>query len=359
MYCIAGGMGNENELGVMKWLMKLPIFSVFIGVWALTACSSSSHSHSSDRSSAPSDYGATASRGEGFVASAPSKSPSALYREANVKKYYIPNGKHARKYKRRLDPKYITIHSTQNFSTGADAWRHAKALNNGKLRARKRKGGNRIGYLTWHFTVDQNVVVQHLPSNEQGEHADFDGPGNNTSLGIEMCEHKGNSRAATIERTAKLTAWLMHKHNIPLRRVVAHYHWERKGLSTPHKNCPHFLMDNGRPGAKWQWFLSKVNKHYKSITSGSPSVVPRPTSVASNSQQPSYPVTSDYQPLSTSRPVVSQSAANPSTRYHIVRSGDTLYSLSRRYNTSVSAIQRANGMSSTAISRGKTLRIPR
>ena len=353
MYCIAGGMGNENELGVMKWLMKLPIFSVFIGVWALTACSSSSHSHSSDRSSAPSDYGATASRGEGFVASAPSKSPSALYREANVKKYYIPNGKHARKYKRRLDPKYITIHSTQNFSTGADAWRHAKALNNGKLRARKRKGGNRIGYLTWHFTVDQNVVVQHLPSNEQGEHADFDGPGNNTSLGIEMCEHKGNSRAATIERTAKLTAWLMHKHNIPLRRVVAHYHWERRGLSTPHKNCPHFLMDNGRPGAKWQWFLSKVNKHYKSITSGSPSV-PRPTSVATAAPTPAPAVYYSPQPA-VRRPAPTP---RPQIRYHTVRRGETLYGISRRYHTSVSMIQKANGLRGTGISTGRRLRIP-
>ena len=337
---------------------------VFIGALALSACSSSSSStRSGDRSGAGSDYGATA--GSGFVASAPKKSASSLYREVNVKKSYIPKGRHARKYKRTLRPKYITIHSTQNFSSGADAWRHCKALNNGKLRAYKRKGGNRIGYLTWHYTVDQNVAVQHLPCNEQGEHADFDGPGNNTSLAIEMCEHRGNNRSATIERTAKLTAWLMKEYNIPLRRVVPHYHWARKGLSKPHKNCPHFLLDNGRPGAKWQWYLAKVNKHYKSITSGSPTIVPRPTAVATASApRPAYAPAPAYRPTPTPRPVVRKPAPRPvakpkpKTRSHTVRRGDTLYALSRRYGCSVSSIQKANGLRGTTISTGKKLRIP-
>ncbi len=194
------------------------------------------------------------------------KTPTQLYREANVKRDYIARGTHGRKVVRKLNPMFITIHSTQNFSEGADAWRHSLALKNGKLRAYKRKGGNRIGYLTWHYSVDENVVVQHLPSDEQGEHADFNGPGNNFSLGIEMCEHKGNDRMQTIERTAKLTAYLMHKHQIPLDKIVPHYHWPRVGLDTPHKNCPHFLLDDGKPGRKWQWFLRKVNTHYKSIS---------------------------------------------------------------------------------------------
>ncbi len=196
-----------------------------------------------------------------------------LYREVNVQRDYIPKGVHGRKEKRKLRPMFITIHSTQNFAQGADAWRHSLALKNGKLRAHKSKRGNRIGYLTWHFSVDENVVVQHLPTDEQGEHADFDGPGNNFSLAIEMCEHKGNDLLATIERTAKLTAYLMHKHDIALDKVVPHYHWPRVGLETPHKNCPHFLLDNGRPGRKWQIFLRMVNKHYQSVGQQSPSVV--------------------------------------------------------------------------------------
>ena len=189
---------------------------------------------------------------------------SQLYGEVNVKKMFIRKGTYGRKENRRMRPRYITVHSTQNYT--GDAWDHAKALRNGKLRAYKRKGGNRIGFLTWHFTVQQDVAVQHLPTNEQGEHADFDGVGNNYSIGIEMCEHRGNSRERTLERTAKLCASLMKEYNIPLRNVVPHWHWPRRGLSPEHKNCPHFLMDNGRPGKKWKAFQAQVNRHYKRLS---------------------------------------------------------------------------------------------
>ena len=131
---------------------------------------------------------------------------------------------------------------------------------------------NLLGYLTWHFTVDQSYIYQSLPCNERGEHADYEGPGNRTSIGIEMCENRGNSRSATVERTAKLVAVLMVQYGIPLSRVVPHYHWERiqpkTGKNIGHKNCPHFLMDNGRPGKKWQDFLAKVNKHYQKVKRG-------------------------------------------------------------------------------------------
>lgn len=182
-------------------------------------------------------------------------------RSVNLKQDLVPKGTHGRKVVRRMTPRYITIHSTQNFT--ADAARHSLALKRGALRAPKRKGGNRTGYLIWHFTVDDRVALQHMPTNEQGEHADFDGPGNRYSIGIEMCEHRGSDLNATIDRTARLTALLMHRHNIPLNRVVPHYHWPRRGVSQPHKNCPHFLLDNGRPGRKWRAFQARVNRYYE------------------------------------------------------------------------------------------------
>jgi N-acetylmuramoyl-L-alanine amidase len=58
----------------------------------------------------------------------------------------------------------------------------------------------------------------------------------------------------------------MYRHGIPLQRVVPHQHWPRRGLSQPHKNCPHFLLDNGRPGRKWREFLGKVNYYHRGIT---------------------------------------------------------------------------------------------
>jgi N-acetylmuramoyl-L-alanine amidase len=156
-----------------------------------------------------------------------------------------------------MRPRYITIHSTQNWSKGADPWRHSLALKRGSL-----------GRLSWHFTVDDKVAVQHLPTTITGNHADYDGPGNRQSIGIEMCEHSGCNRAATVERTAKLAAYLMYKYNIPLNNVVPHYHWPRHGKNPPNKNCPHFLLDNGRPGPKWKAFLAKVKNYHDSIRAG-------------------------------------------------------------------------------------------
>ncbi len=196
---------------------------------------------------------------------APVLSRGALIRQINLRRDLIPRGTHARKFYRPMTPRYITIHSTQNFAMGADALRHSLALKRGKLRSKKSPGGNRIGYLAWHFTVDQTRAVQHIPTNEQGEHADYNGPGNNYSIGIEMCENKDNNLTATIERSAILTAKLMHDHNIPLRNVVPHYHWPRWDKSPAHKNCPHFLLDDGRPGRKWRWFRAKVKRYHAQL----------------------------------------------------------------------------------------------
>jgi len=188
---------------------------------------------------------------------------SRMLRDVNLKVDMVPARTHGRKVVRPMTPRYITIHSTQNYT--ADAERHSMALKRGALRSPKTRTGNRIGYLIWHFTVDDRIAIQHMPTSEQGEHADFNGPGNRLSIGIEMCEHRGSSRTATMDRTAKLTAVLMKRHGIPLRNVVPHYNWPRKGRNPPNKNCPHFLMDGGRPGHKWRHYLARVNYHYQKL----------------------------------------------------------------------------------------------
>lgn len=192
--------------------------------------------------------------------------PVAMLKEVNLKQDMIKKGTYGRRYLRPMKVRYITIHETEN-PTGT-AYNHALALKRGALRAHKRKGGNRIGFLTWHFTVQEDVAIQHLPTNEQGEHADFDGPGNNYSIGIEMCDFRGNDIPRTIDRTAKLAAFLMVEHHVPIDHVVPHYHWPRRGVNPPNKDCPHFLLDNGRPGATWQWFLDRVEAHYSRIVAG-------------------------------------------------------------------------------------------
>ncbi|MEO5916969.1 MAG: N-acetylmuramoyl-L-alanine amidase [Luteolibacter sp.] len=185
-------------------------------------------------------------------------STSAMLRQVNLKVDMVRKGTYGRRSARSMTPRYITIHSTQNYTAGAE--KHSEALKHGALRT-----GQRPGYLIWHFTVEDRIAIQHMPTSEQGIHADFDGPGNHMSIGIEMCENRGNNRSRTIEHTAMLTAVLMKRNNIPLANVVPHYHWPRRGKHPPNKDCPHFLMDNGRPGSKWRWFQSRVDYYYRQL----------------------------------------------------------------------------------------------
>lgn len=50
--------------------------------------------------------------------------------------------------------------------------------------------------------------------------------------------------------------------------------------------------------------------------------------------------------------------AQPSARTHTIRKGDTLFSLARRYNTSVDALRKLNNLKSTSLSTGQRLRVP-
>ncbi len=174
-----------------------------------------------------------------------------LAKEANIKIRMMPRRSRQRRGSHRMSPSFITIHSTANHAAGSTAMQHSRALCQGAITDR-----------SWHFTVDQFMVVQNLPMNESGWHAGTEA-GNRHSIGIEMCEceSRGHNHFRTWDRAAKLTAVLMKRYNINLRRVVPHHHWTGK-------NCPMPLMTNGRPGPKWGWFLSRVDYYYRCINNG-------------------------------------------------------------------------------------------
>lgn len=181
------------------------------------------------------------------------RSVGQLAREVNIKIRMIPANSRQRRAAKRMRPTFLTIHSTANHSSSATAMQHSRALCRGAFSNR-----------SWHFTVDQYMVVQNLPLTESGWHAGT-AAGNNNSIGIEMCEceNRGQNHFRTWDRAAKLTAVLMKRYNINLRHVVPHYHWTGK-------NCPTPLLTNGRPGPKWGWFLSRVDYYYRCINGGRP-----------------------------------------------------------------------------------------
>jgi hypothetical protein len=62
--------------------------------------------------------------------------------------------------------------------------------------------------VSWHYTIDDKVVVNHLPLDEEGYHAHEDA--NMSSIGIEICMNEGIDRAAADLRAARLAAALLY-----------------------------------------------------------------------------------------------------------------------------------------------------
>ena len=87
----------------------------------------------------------------------------------------------------------------------------------------------------------------------------------------------------------------------------------------------------------------------------SSSSTPKPTPPATTSSTSKPAVVSAPKPA----PVVRATPARKPPIRHVIKKGDTLWAISRKYGTTVSAIQRANGIKGTNLKIGRTLLIPR
>ena len=137
---------------------------------------------------------------------------------------------------------YITIHETGNAAKGADAAAHGAYLDS--------DAGER-DMVSWHYTVDDHAIVQHLPDYETAYHAGDGkaGPGNTTSIGIEICVNAGGDFEAAKANAAAMVRLLMEEHGIPLDNVVQHNRWNGK-------DCPKTIRATA--GA-WEAFLVLCN----------------------------------------------------------------------------------------------------
>jgi len=161
---------------------------------------------------------------------------------------YIPKGRKNRPGY-AMAALYITIHQTGNTSKGADAKAHAAYLKGSTAAAAP---------VSWHFTVDDKVIYQHLPVTENGWHAGdgTNGPGNRTSIGIEICINKDGN----LSKAEANAAWLVAKLTGDVKTLKAfpgcmkqHYNWSGK-------NCP--AQIRGRKNG-WSNFLKAVESNLK------------------------------------------------------------------------------------------------
>lgn len=127
-----------------------------------------------------------------------------------------------------MKPEFITIHNTAN--AGATAKQNADYV------------VNQNEYKSWHFTVGNNEIYQHLPINESGWHSGDGeyGTGNRKSIGIEIAEVYGADRTAV-----KFVAELVKSTGIPIENIVPHKSWSGK-------NCPRLILPH------WDSFIADI-----------------------------------------------------------------------------------------------------
>ena len=151
---------------------------------------------------------------------------------------YIPEGRKNRPGGTNPDSA-VTIHETGNYADGADAAAHAAWLKDDDAEKKR---------ISYHYTVDDHAIIQHLPDSETAYHAGdgADGPGNTTSIGIEICVNKDGDFERAKANAAALVRLLTAEHGIPLACVYQHNHWNGK-------DCPKTIR---AASGGWEAFLS-------------------------------------------------------------------------------------------------------
>lgn len=172
----------------------------------------------------------------------------------------------------------ITIHQTGNPHKGANAQAHANLQSN--LNSR---------HASWHIQVDDKQVIQSFPDYIQCWHAsDGRGPGNTTSLAIEICINSDGDYKKAVENAAELVKMKMKQHGLKIGDIKQHFDWSNRF-------CPEQLLREHK-GISWTDFLNMVEGQVEL----------------------------------------------PST--YIVKSGDTLSEIAQKYNTTVAKIQKDNNI---------------
>lgn len=166
----------------------------------------------------------------------------------------IPAGRRNRPGIKRT-PKWLVIHDTANPAKGSDAIMHARYLET---------TGNAV---SWHYTVDDTRIVQHLPLDESAYHAGDGarGPGNLYGIGIEICENADGDRAKAEDNAAWLVARLLQQYGWGLDRIKQHH-----DFSPWKKDCPRIL----RP--RWGKWLERVQHYLADGQKGEAKTMARP-----------------------------------------------------------------------------------
>jgi N-acetylmuramoyl-L-alanine amidase len=138
---------------------------------------------------------------------------------------------------RKMEPKWLTIHSTANLKSTAQNERDNLARADNTRQA------------SFHLVVDEKQAIMCIPLNEIAYHAgDGKGPGNMQSIALEICE--SGDREKTLSNAARLAAQILLQMGWGVDRMVQHHHWSGK-------DCPRIL----RQGNGWGQWVEQVKRN--------------------------------------------------------------------------------------------------
>jgi N-acetylmuramoyl-L-alanine amidase len=186
----------------------------------------------------------------------------------------------------------ITIHNVGNRTWGMDI--PAKNFN-GSI-----KGNNNGGRdASWHFTVDDKEIYQHIDTALEAWHTGVGQRGNCTSIGIEICMFNDPARQRQAEDNAIALVNHIQASVNACNEVRTHKSWSGK-------QCPAIILE--RPNG-WAEFLNRI-------------------AVAKRTPAPA--------------PVKPAAPAAPNAKTYIVAPGDTFYAIARKTGVSVADLQKFN-----------------
>ncbi len=164
---------------------------------------------------------------------------------------------------RQIEPTTITVHNTDNDNRGAGAAAHNRYIRGDDAVRRQ---------VSWHFTVDDRQIFQHLPVHEVGFHAGSSA--NASSVAIEICMNSDMDAAAAYDRAARLCAQLSAELDIPVATGLRQHHdWTGK-------NCPRILRSTADG---WTNFVALAASYRAAIGTPAAPAVSRGTSAAPDS----------------------------------------------------------------------------
>jgi N-acetylmuramoyl-L-alanine amidase len=137
---------------------------------------------------------------------------------------------------------WVVVHETANTSPGQGALAHANYLWNAT------QAKNPL-WVSWHYTMDDTYTYQHVPEDEiafhagdgsvlPGQSSTYLGGGNRNGVGIEMSVATGEDMYLTFQRTAKLSADILARYNLPRSHIKFHQDFSGKW-------CPQGMLRGG------------------------------------------------------------------------------------------------------------------